>query len=109
MATQPAIGHSAILHREHEPLRGHLQWLWRSTCAAGRRWYYSCPRGGGIPQKQELGCRWDGKWEDLFMDVEAWRGFFPFIILLYVAINHELGLATLFLFKLISAGIEALH
>ena len=43
------------------------------------------------------------------MDVEAWRGFFPFIILLYVAINHELGLATLFLFKLISAGIEALH
>lgn len=69
MATEPAIPHPAFLHRQYEPLRRHLQRLRGPIGPTRRRRNHCRPCCGGFPSEQELGCWWDGQWEDLFVDV----------------------------------------
>jgi len=71
MATIPPRQRPALLHRQHEPLRGHLHCLGPAAGAARRRRHHGRACGCEIPPLAGLGCWRDGEWQAVFVDVRG--------------------------------------
>lgn len=69
MATRTLRLRTAILHRQHEPLRRHIYCQRRAASPTRRGWRDRCARRSRVPSSERLGGGRHSEWEALFMDV----------------------------------------
>ena len=85
MATPPAQLDPPLLHRQHEPLRGHLHRQRGAAGAAGRRRHHRRPGRGSVPPHGAMGRGRYGEREAMPVDVMTLLGAFG------VCVNQTVG------------------
>lgn len=72
MATKSSRRSPALLHRQHESIRGRLHWQRAPVSTTRRRRHHCSSSRCQIPSNNGLGSSWYCQWKAVFMDV-VWR------------------------------------